>query len=417
MSDISNLWSSWIQPSAGVPTLQWSLILACAAVVGQFLQRYLRLPKIVGYSVVGAVAGLGGLVESSWPLEGTPLFLLELGLSVVLFEAGLRVPLRWFRYHPMLLVQSFLVSGLSYLAVLCLLAHWGLPRHVAHMLALIAMASSPAMLAQVVADTYCAGPVTDRALLLSTLGCFYALTLGGTQAAMAQHPGVNWMEPLKQVATMLSLSVLIGALVAQALRSALHFMSPTSDNTAILLLALIAAGTAVATTLGGAAPLAALLGGLLFKQMHPRPWTWPPQLGMARSLLGMMMFVLVSAVAARAPFNREYAALVGGLIGARWAGQLMAMVATQWRSGLRWVQVAALVPTLSALSAVALLIASQLAAALPQEAQILSGVALPAILVTELLGAVLSTLALRLSGERTQKEPILRHSTEQRGSK
>jgi hypothetical protein len=37
-------------------------------------------------------------------------------------------------------------------------------------------------------------------------------------------------------------------------------MSPTSENTAILLSRLIAAGTALAAHFGGSAPLAALLG-------------------------------------------------------------------------------------------------------------------------------------------------------------
>ena len=67
----------------------------------------------------------------------------------------------------------------------------------------------------------------------------------------------------------------------------------------MLFLALVAAGTAVAAHMGGSAPLAALLGGMLLKQLNPRPWAWPRQLGNASSLLTMLMFVLVSTVAAR----------------------------------------------------------------------------------------------------------------------
>jgi NhaP-type Na+/H+ or K+/H+ antiporter len=55
------------------------------------------------------------------------------------------------------------------------------------------------------------------------------------------------------------------------MRLALRVMSPTSENTSILLLALMAASTAVAAHMGGSAPLAALLGGMLLKQLHPRP--------------------------------------------------------------------------------------------------------------------------------------------------
>ncbi|TNJ34055.1 sodium:proton exchanger, partial [Chlorobaculum thiosulfatiphilum] len=86
-----------LRPSAGLPTLQWSLLLALAAAAGHLVQRYSGLPKVVGYSVVGTFAGLAGFSGAVWPLQGIGLFLLELAVAVVLFEAGGRIPLRWFR--------------------------------------------------------------------------------------------------------------------------------------------------------------------------------------------------------------------------------------------------------------------------------------------------------------------------------
>lgn len=71
----------------------------------------------------------------------------------------------------------------------------------------------------------------------------------------------------------------------------------------MLLMALIAASTAVTAHMGGSAPLAALLGGMLLKQLHPRPWAWLRQMGTASSLLTMLMFVLVSTVAAQADWS------------------------------------------------------------------------------------------------------------------
>ena len=85
------------------------------------------------------------------------------------------------------------------------------------------------------------------------------------------------------------LSVVFGALLALMLR----VMSPTSENTATLLLALIAAGGALATHFGGSASLAALLGGMLLKQLNLRLWSWPRQMGMACSVLTMLVLVLV----------------------------------------------------------------------------------------------------------------------------
>ena len=58
-----------------------------------------------------------------WPLQGISLFLLELGVAIVLFEAGGRLPLRWFRHNPMVLVQSLLEAALTYFGVFWAL-HW-----------------------------------------------------------------------------------------------------------------------------------------------------------------------------------------------------------------------------------------------------------------------------------------------------
>ena len=115
---------------------------------------------------------------------------------------------------------------------------------------------------------------------------------------------------LLAVLVVLGVSVIMAAILALLMRVALRFMSPTSENTSMLFLALVAAGTAVAAHMGGSAPLAALLGGMLLKQLNPRPWAWPRQLGNASSLLTMLMFVLVSTVAAQASWSGAVALAV-----------------------------------------------------------------------------------------------------------
>ncbi|MFM9899488.1 MAG: sodium:proton exchanger, partial [Polaromonas sp.] len=117
MNEILAAWSEWIKPSAGLATVQWSLLLALAAVAGHLVNRLLGLPKVIGYSLIGTAAGLAGFTGAVWPLQGTGLFLLELGVAVVLFEAGGRISLRWFRHNPMVLVQSLLESTLTFIGV------------------------------------------------------------------------------------------------------------------------------------------------------------------------------------------------------------------------------------------------------------------------------------------------------------
>ena len=252
LTELAGFWSDWARPSAGLPIVLWSLLLAAAAVAGHVVQRYMGLPKVIGYSIVGTVVGFAGFEGAVWPLQGIGLFLLELGVAIVLFEAGGRLPLRWFRHNPMVLVQSIVEATLTYAGVFWLL-HWmEVPDPVAAPIALVAMVASPAVLMRVVIDTRASGPVTERALTLATLNTFYGLALGFAQAGLIERAPSTLLEKLSPVMVVLGLSFVVGALMVLALRSALRVMSSTSENTSILLLAIIAAGAAITAQIGGA---------------------------------------------------------------------------------------------------------------------------------------------------------------------
>lgn len=409
MNELLTIWAEWIKPSAGLPTVQWSILLAVAAASGHLVNRYTGLPKVIGYSIIGAFAGLAGFTGAVWPLQGISLFLLELGVSVVLFEAGGRISLRWFRHNPMVLVQSLVESTLTYAAVYWALGLVGMRDAVAQPLALLAMAASPAVLSRVLIDTRASGPVSERAMVLSTLSTLYALTLCSASAGMMSRSGraaidmnMSLAGTFYPVLVVLGLSVVVGAVLALTLRVALRVMSPTSENTAILLLALIAAGAALAANFGGSAPLAALLGGILLKQLNPRPWSWPRQMGTASSMLTMLMFVLVSVVAAQADWRSPVTGLVVALIAARALAKLAGVALGNVGSGASWKQALWVGCAMAPMSSVALLLVSQFVSASPTLGRQIAGVALPAILLMEVLGAVLATVAIHRAGESSK---------------
>lgn len=404
MNDIMAIWGQWLKPSAGLPTVQWSLLLALAAAAGHLVQRHMGLPKVVGYSAVGALAGLAGFGGAQWPLQGIGLFLLELGVSVVLFETGGRIALRWFRHNPMVLLQSLLEAALTYAAVYFTLRWFDVRPSVADALALVAIVSSPAVLSRVVADTRGAGPVTERALVLASLGALYALTLVSARAGMMQREDTDLLALLMPVGVVLGFSVVVGGALALALRMALHVMSPASENTSILLITMIAAGTALASHFGGSAPLAALLAGMLLKQVAPRPWAWPRQLGTAASLLVMLSFVLVAVVAAQADWNPAVAGIVLAFIVARGVAKVAGVMAANPGSGTTWKQALAVGWAMSPMSSLALLLVSQLATASSILGPRIAAIALPAILVMEVVGAIVATFVLYRTGEASRPE-------------
>jgi Kef-type K+ transport system membrane component KefB len=399
MNDILAVWSDGIRSSAGLPMVQWSLLLATAAVAGQLVQRHLALPKVVGYTVVGAVAGLAGFSGAVWPLQGASLFVLELGVAIVLFESGGRLALRWFRHNPMVLLQSLAEALLTFAAVYYAMRWMGLTANVSEALAAIAIVGSPAVLSRVVLDTRATGAVTERALALTTLGALYALCLVSARTQIIHRPRPAPGDTLYLIALVLGVSLVVGLLMAVVLRIALRLMSPTSENASIVLISVIAAGAALAAHLGGSAPLAALLGGLLLKQLHPRPWAWPRQLGTAASLLVMLNFVLVSVAAAQAPWNPAVASLALVLLAARALGKLGGVSVANAGSGLAWRQALWTGCAMQPMSSVALLLVVQFVASSLTLGPQIASVALPAILLMEVLGAVLATLALHRAGE------------------
>lgn len=399
MNELMALWSEWLKPSAGLPTVQWSLLLAFAAAAGHLLQRHTGLPKVVGYSLVGMLVGLAGFPGAAWPLEGVALFLLELGVSVVLFEAGGRIALRWFRHNPMVLVQSIFESTLTAAAVYYALRWFDVREPVAEALALIAVAASPAVLSRVIADTAAAGPVTERAMALSTLSTFYALTLVSARAGTMHRPETDPITLLYPVVVVLGVSVVVGAVLALAVRLALRVMSPTSENTSILLISLIAAGAALAAHFGGSAPLAALLGGLILKQLYQQPWAWTRQLGTAASLLNMLMFVLVSVVAAQSDWNPAVLGLVAVLVLARGAAKIFGVELTHFGSGINWRQTFWMACALSPMSSLTLLLVSEFVASSLTLGPRIASIALPAILLLEIVGAIVATFAIYRAGE------------------
>ena len=200
------------------------------------------------------------------------------------------------------------------------------------------------------------------------------------------------------------MSFVVAALMALAMRLALRVMNPTSENTSMLILALIAAGAALAAHLDGSAALSALLAGLLLKQLNPRPWAWPRQLGTAASILTMLMFVLVSTMAAQADWSGAVAGLVLAVVATRSVAKILSLTAASFGSGMRPMQALWMGCAMSPMSSVALLLTSQFATASALLGPAISSTALPAILLMEVLGAAIATVALYRAGESSKPE-------------
>ncbi|WP_236904005.1 cation:proton antiporter [Comamonas serinivorans] len=383
-----------------MPTLEWALLLAVVALAGHAVYRGLGLPRMVGYTLVGGLAGWLGFSGATWPMHGVGLFLLQLGMTVVLFEAGTRLPIRWFLHNPMVLVQSLLEAVLTFALTFLLLRWWGEPASVARMVAMVALAASPATLLRLVHELRAAGPVTDRALVLASLNNLYALVLGGAMAAQSAPDLAGWAAvwpPLRLLGTSLLLAVVLAAVIHLAWRTMRH----GSESAAVFIVAILAASVTVADQLHGSAPLVALMAGAMLRYAPVRPMVWQRHFEGVSGLLVMLMFVLVATTAAQMAWSVPILLIVFSLVLVRVLCKVLGVVAGSWRSGMGPVKCVWLGLALMPMSATALLLTTQFASQHPQAAR-MSAIALPLILVCEVLGAVCAAFALRAARETVQ---------------
>jgi Kef-type K+ transport system membrane component KefB len=126
-------------------------------------------------------------------------------------------------------------------------------------------------------------------------------------------------------------------------------------------------------------------------------------------MLTMLMFVLVSTVAAQAPWSHAVSGVVLALVAVRALAKVTGLTLASFGSGMRLRQAMWVGCAMSPMSSVALLLASQFASASPTLGPSITSIALPAILLMEVLGGLIATTALHRAGETSR--PWLPEST------
>ena len=155
--------------------LAWPLALLLAWAAGELGQRWLRIPRISIYAIVGFLlaSSQAGLLPQT-PSERI-LLLANIAFGLILFEAGYRLNLRWLRANPWLAATSVAEATLSFAAVYWLVRSRGMAQDPALLLSALAMASSPATIVRVLNELRSSGQVTERVLHLSALNSALAV--------------------------------------------------------------------------------------------------------------------------------------------------------------------------------------------------------------------------------------------------
>ena len=375
------------------------LALVLATLMGESVFRFLRWPRLIGYTAAGLVIAAGGGGLQALALQPSARAIVDAALAVLLFEIGHRVNLRWLRANPWLVFISlgeWVLSLLAMWVVLGLLGLGGL-----HGLATAAAlaCTAPAVALRLSGEFNARGQVTERLLLISALGTILSiLAVGVLTAWLGAQVSVQWWNALLLQGYAIGGAVLAAAALAWAVNWVERHFDFADEGAALLLVGLILLVLSVTRMLHWSTLLTPLLAGLLLRARSQRPRVWPRHFGTAGGVLVVLLFLILG-------LSLNWAALASGmavglaLAGVRAVAKLAAPLALGKPSGLSWRQSTALGLALNPAAGVSFVLLLDLAQAVPQFPRALIAAAFAAIAVLELAGTLLARWALGRSGD------------------
>ena len=274
----------------------WPLVLLVAWFVGERLHERWQVPRVSSYVAVGLLGGLINLPGLTTDISGLP-FLANMALSLVLFELGYRINLRWFRHNPWVLLQGVLESFATFGLIYWVTGWLNLPIDQRLIIAALSVSASPAGVVRVANELRSAGQATERVLHLCAINCALAvlalkLVVGYWHLSTSGDLVMAAFGSVHVVATSVALGGLLGVVVPWLLR---FRASQARDMTVVFALSVLLLTTA-AYGLRLSPLLAALAFGIVARERRVHLTNAQRDFGTAGDLLAVFLFVYIASL-------------------------------------------------------------------------------------------------------------------------
>jgi len=281
-----------------IQSIAWPAVLLLAWGVGETLYTRWQIPRVSSYVAVGVLVGTVNLPDLTPDIAGLP-FVANVALSLVLFELGYRINLRWFRANPWVLLVGVAESLLTFAAVFWATG-WldDIRLHVRLAVAALAMASSPAGILRVVHELRSAGQVTERVMHLTAINCLLSvLALKLVMGSRTLRVSGDWMQAAFGSVHVLATSVAVGMLLGFVVPKLLKGRTSAASDGATLVFALsVLLLVTAASGLKLSPLLAALTFGIVARERRVHLTQTQRNFGSAGDLLSVFLFVYVASL-------------------------------------------------------------------------------------------------------------------------
>lgn len=379
-------------------------VLLVAGMLGGEIARAFRIPRMIGYAVVGFVFGPFATAMGLDPLIDEARIFVDLALGLVLFDLGRRMDLKWMRRDWTLAATGLAESLLTFILVFFTLGWFDFRPVQAGLAAAIAMTTSPAVVLLTVHDTRSEGQVTERALNLVALNGLFASVIVTLMLGSAHFESAKAIETVLLHPLYLFLgSLALGAAMAWTARVIARAVEKDREVHFSLLTGLAIAAVGLATLLKLPVILALLSFGLFARNDERGYDLLNVNLAPIGRLLYIVLFVITGAsLPAEALITAGWAGLA--FVAARTLGKLGGTLLVAPLGGLRVRQTLGLGLALLPMSSLSLLLQHDIARLFPAFGTHLTAVFLAAVIIMEVAGPVAVQYGLKLSGETVPEE-------------
>jgi Kef-type K+ transport system membrane component KefB len=394
-------------PLLSNPIVWFGVLLLAGVAGGELAERVFFLPRITGYAAAGLALGPHGFGAIDMRLLQDLHVLADISVGIILFDLGQHLDLQWLRRVPRLAL-----TALAECCFVALLVYFTLHEyfHVeplqAATAAAIGVATSPAAVMRITADLRAQGQVTQRALLLTALNSSVAvLALTALIPWLYLEYGGSWLIILMHPLYLLGGSLVLGLVASAATLLLLRGVRGREEVQTVVLIALILLTVGAAILLKLSVLLSLLAYGALLRNLDRDRLVSAVDFGLTGQMFFVILFVLSGA---NLDLDAARAGMAVGvsLAAVRFAGKALGVMAFIPGSGLKPQQGLYIALALTPMSGFAVVMLQDTQTLFPEFGRALFNVVLPAVVLMEILGPVLTQFALKRAGEARPKAAL-----------
>jgi Kef-type K+ transport system membrane component KefB len=277
-------------------SIAWPLVLLLAWFIAERVYEAWHVPRVTSYVAVGLVGGLINLPGLTNDVPGLP-FLANVALSLVLFELGYRINLRWFRHNPWMLVLGVVESIVTFGVIYWVSGWFGLAPDLRLIIAALSISASPAGIVRVANEMRSAGQVTERVLHLCAINCMMSvlalkLVVGYWYLSTSGDLVLAAFGSIHQLGT----SVAVGSLLGVAVPWLLRQRSTHERGVTVVFALSVLLLTTAAYGLKLSPLLAALTFGIVARERRVHLTNAQRDFGTGGDLLSVFLFVYIASL-------------------------------------------------------------------------------------------------------------------------